>query len=496
MQNHLISTHVFFLPFSWELKNISGRQVLKEHVQTKTKLRENISLEGWRRKPLKALTDESYNEYVYFYKPALNMLYDHDTGKLLYIYEKEELNSKSFLEMKVDGKSYHLALTDMALRLYKSGIGLLSFTCTNHTYKKPEEIMAINSLSKSVYPYQLPLEQARKDLFPEEVMISIDDKTKIVERFEEDYKKIPLRICAMLRSVLGKSFIFEYKFLGKNKLFVEPLFGNRMFVLCTYKNASFLEAIKNNTLSKQLLNSFILFSRREKLLEGESYLYLPKVAYGMSRFSLVCIMETDKESKLYNQLVILALTQKASLSHFGNQIAFIADLPKSELVPAIEDLYEIYIRFISQMHFNEVTVDVQGSYIYNELLKQLAVEKEIKELDFEMQEIHEYAELINKAQSKGKMDFLTIIGTALVIPTFVTGFFGMNILQEKFLNWWEYKEVALWFNGYVILPVLAVLLVYSLWTKKNRKSFMTRSILFLVLGISFYIIMKWGCGMG
>lgn len=494
MQEHLISTHVFFLPFSWELKNISGRQVLKEHVQTKTKLRENIPLEGWRRKPFKALTDESYNEYVYFYKPALNLLYDHDTGKLLYIYEKEGLNAKSFLEMKVDGKTYHLPLTEMDLRLYKSGIGLLSFTCINSTHREPEEIMAINSLSKSVYPYQLPLEHARKDLFPEEVIISINDNMKIVERFEEDYKKTPMRTCSMIRSILGESFIYEYKFSEKSKLFIEPLFGNRMFVLCLYKNASFLHAIKNNTLSKRFLNNFILFSRKEKLLEGESYLYLPKVVYGMSRFSLVCIMETNQESKLYNQLVVLALTQKASLSHFGNQIAFIADLPKNELVPAIEDLYEIYIRFISQMHFNEVTVDVQGSYIYNELLKQLAVEKEIKEIDFEMQEIHEYAELVNKAQSKGRMDFLAIMGTALVIPTFVTGFFGMNILQDKFLKWWEYKEVALWFNSYVMLPVLVIFLVYSLWTKKNRKSRMKRNILFLFLAISFYILMKWGCG--
>lgn len=494
MQEQLISTHVFFLPFSWELKHISGRQILKGHKQIKTK--EIIHLEGWKSKTFKDLTDETYNEYVYFYKPAINMLYGREDKTFLYTYEKEGLNNNSFVQMKVDGKIYCLPLENMELRLYKSSIGLLSFSCVNKRYTAPEDIMAINSLSKSVYPYKLPLKNARKDLFPEEVLISINDTVKIVERFEEDYKNMPMRISAMLRKVLGESFVFDYKHLKRDKLLIEPLLGNRMFVLCEYKNATFLQDIKNKTLTKRFLNSFILFSRREKLLEGESYLYLPKVVYGMSRFSLVGVTETNRESKLYNQLVILALTQKASLLHFDNQIALIAELSKAELVPAIQNLYEIYIQFISQMHFTEVTVDVQGSCIYNELLKQLAVEKAIKELDFEMQEIHEYATLIDKAQSKGKVDFLTIIGTALVIPTFVTGFFGMNILEDKFLTWWKYKEIALWFNSYVILPIALVLLVYTLWTKKSRSSRMARNILLILLLLSFYILMRWGCGIG
>ncbi|MEG0579289.1 MAG: CorA family divalent cation transporter, partial [Niameybacter sp.] len=240
----------------------------------------------------------------------------------------------------------------------------------------------------------------------------------------------------------------------------------------------------------------ILFSRREKLREGESYLDLPKVVYGMSRFSLVCVTASNKETKLYNHIVLLALAQKASLLHFGNQIARIAELPKVELVQAIEDLYEVYIQFISQMHFNEVTVDVQGSYIYNELLRQLMIEKEIKALDFEMQEIHEYAALIDQAQSKGKMDFLTVVGTALVIPTFVTGFFGMNIMEDMFMDWWQHKEIILWFNSYALLPVGVMLLVYSLWNKKSRKSRVLRSILLIFILISIGVLLKWGCGIG
>ena len=84
MQDGIISTHVFYLPFSWELKNISGRQVLKGHKHKKTK--DRIPLEGWKDRVFKALTDESYNEYVYFYKPAFQMLYDVEGKSMVYNY--------------------------------------------------------------------------------------------------------------------------------------------------------------------------------------------------------------------------------------------------------------------------------------------------------------------------------------------------------------------------------------------------------------------------
>ena len=494
MSKGIISTHVYILPFAWELKNKHGRGTLKQHKQMNHSALEN--LESWKQQDFQIENATRYNEYVYFYKPALQMLYPIKNQQLVRIYKKEGLNYKSTLKLKVEQQEYNLKLRWVELRLYKSGVGTLTLHCENHEIRAPEGIMAINSLSKCVYPYLLPLSEAHKDLFPEQVIIQMSDKEYIVENFTEDYEKKPMCMISMMRTLFGNSFVFEYNLLKQNKIFVEPLLGNRMFVACIYNNPYFLTQIKNQEISKRFLNSFILFSRREKLREGESYLDLPKVVYGMSRFSLVCITDNAKETKLYNHIVLLALVQKASLLHLGNQIARIAEFPKVELVQAIENLYEVYIQFISQMHFNEVTVDVQGSYIYNELLRQLTVAKEIKELDFEMQEMHEYAALIDQAQSKGKMDFLTIVGTALVIPTFVTGFFGMNILEEKFVDWWNHKEIILWFNSYALLPVCIVLLVYSLWNKKSRKSRLIRTILLTVSLICIFVLIKWGCGIG
>lgn len=492
MSKGIISTHVYILPFAWELKSRHGRGTLKQHKQMDHPIL--YKLESWEQQDFHIEDEKAYNEYVYFYKPALQMLYPIQNQKLVRTYKKMGTQPNSTLILTVEKKNYELKLRWIELRLYKSGVGTLTLHCENYNEDTPEDIMAINSLSKCVYPYLLPLSAAHKDLFPEQVIIKLDSKNQIIENFTEDYREKPMCMISLIRQLFGESFVFEYNFLKQDKIFVEPLLGNRMFVLCVYNNQDLLNQIKSEQVSKRFLNSFILFSRREKLREGESYLDLPKVVYGMSRFSLVCITASRKETKLYNHIVLLALVQKASLLHFGNQIARIAEFPKVELVQAIENLYEVYIQFISQMHFNEVTVDVQGSYIYNELLKQLTVTKEIKELDFEMQEMHEYAALIDQAQSKGKMDFLTIVGTALVIPTFVTGFFGMNILEEKFMDWWKHKEIILWFNSYAILPVCMVLLVYSLWNKKSRKSRLIRTILLTISLICIFVLIKWGCG--
>lgn len=490
MGNQIKSTHVFYFPFSWEYKHSNSRQILKGYKNKKA----NMILNGWHAKSFQLLTDKTYNEYVYFYKPVLQVLYDIENKNNVSIYEKQGIDSNSFIQIQVEQKVYRLNMKNMELRLYRSGIGILSFECLNTRYDTPEAIMAINSLSKSVYPYKLPLSCAYQDLFPKEIKFYFNKEMEIIEKFKLDYKKEPMCIGELLRHIFGESFAFGQTSFKNDKVHITPLLGNRMFVLCMYQDPLFFRSIKNKHVSQRFLNNFILLSKKEKLLEGINYLDLPKVIYGISRFSVMCIMTSDKEVKLYNQLVLVALIQKASLLHFSNAIAFIADLPKQELVGAIENLYEIYVKFIGQMRFNEVTVDVQGSELYNRLLKQLNIERDVRELDFEMQEIHEYAMLIDQAQSKGKMDFLTIIGTALVIPTFVTGFFGMNILQEHFLDWWHHIEIMLWFNGYVLLPILIVLLIYSFWTRKSRKSMVTRNFLLIFLIISFYILMKWGCG--
>lgn len=491
LKTQLISNHVFFFPFTWKIASDQKSLYVKQHKQMKKGLR--VPIETWRERNYEILEDSHYNELVYFYRPVQAVLYENDHSCIVYSYEKEQRGEEDWVMLQVDGMQYELSLEEISLKLYKSGVGIMTFQMGNTKHQQPEHIIAINAIGKCVYPYLLPLEKVQKDFFPERIEIHVGENT-IVERFSKKYKEEPMIVADFLMELMGPSFTCCTGSVGKNMFYIEPLFSNRMFTLCMYQNREFLQAIKDKSVKDQFLTQFMVFSRREKVLDI-SYIQLPKVVYGIGRFSMIGIAMGQEESCLYNQLVTLAIVQRATLLHFSNQLAFISALPKAKLVVGIGNLYEIYVQFINQMYFNEVTVDVQGTSIYNALFKQFGIREEMKELDFEMREVHEYSSLIQKQQSQIRMDLLTIVGSILVIPTFVTGFFGMNILEDRFMKWWVHKDVGLFLNSYVALPVLSVLLVYSWCTRNHRYYKIWGIILVICLVISLSILLTQGCGL-
>ena len=112
-----------------------------------------------------------------------------------------------------------------------------------------------------------------------------------------------------------------------------------------------------------------------------------------------------------------------------------------------------------------------------------------------MDEVHEYATLIEQSASNAKVQLLTIIGAALVLPSFVTSFFGMNILKDESLQWWMNRKVGLWLNSYVILPILIVI-TFTTWSRRKTKKQLFIKILCILLCMgSVIIIIKHGCGL-
>ncbi|MDF2877841.1 MAG: Mg2 transporter protein CorA family protein, partial [Clostridia bacterium] len=98
--------------------------------------------------------------------------------------------------------------------------------------------------------------------------------------------------------------------------------------------------------------------------------------------------------------------------------------------------------------------------------------------------------------SKFKVQLLTIIGAALVIPTFATGFFGMNIFKDEIIRWWINKNVVLWMNGYVFLPIL-IMVVLCTWTRRRtRANHIKHMLLMGVIVISVLVMIRYGCGLG
>lgn len=502
MEKERISEHIFLFPFSWNYKHKKETNLFMQHTQIQNKFFNR--LEGWEEQHLKLRTEKDYNEFVYFYKPIRSALYTmHAHTVIVRNYTYQNLANDNYFIITVNGIAYKLYIEEITLKMYKTGIGLLAFTLSNTSYAGYEAIEGINSFSKAVYPPLLPLSKAKEELFPDEVVIHLNEACHIEEHYTDNYLKKGLNISKMIMGVLGQDFSTQESPNKNGKILIETILGNQMFCLCLYKNKEILKSIQDSTVSYETLERMMTINKKVTYHEeddipehiGSTYYLKNKGGiYGISRFALLCVARDLPENKLYDKLVSLVLMQRATLLSLSNEIAKVSTLGKAEIAPAISSIYEIYIQFINQLYFKEVTEDAQGAHIYEKLSEQLKIQEELEQLNFEIEEVREYANLVEQAQSTIKVELLTIIGAALVIPSFVTSLFGMNILQKEINHWWRSERVALWMNSYVLLPILITVVVCT-WNKRKTKLSITLKVIYFVLFCtSIFIICRYGSG--
>ena len=503
MPDQVKSEHLFIFPFSWKNQQKQGKILFHQRTAIQGKSFERLG--HWKLHISTIESDKDYNEYVYFYKPIRMALYTF-RGQPIIVrnYEYDGLTPLSYFELEQDNKAYRLAIKKIELKLYKTGIGLLCFRLANMRYGAIEDIEAINSFSTCVYPPALPIEKARRMGLPSCIRIHISDTVEWKDDFKRNYYQQGLTISPLIMQVLGRTFTEKVECHLKNPFFIEPILGSQMFCSCMYYNEKLVEEIYKENIELGNLTQLMSLNKQSHALaeldkvedEAESqYLKCEEHIYGINRYMLLCITKAKHHDKLYDQLAKLALMQRATLLNLSSELARISTLPKSELSSAIASIYEVYIHFINQLYFKEVTEDLEGTYIYEQLAKAFKVQEELEQLNFEIDEVNEYANLVEQAASNLKVQLLTIIGAALVIPSFVTGFFGMNIFQEEALHWWRHRAVGLWLNSYVLMPILAVTAL-CLWTKKRSAvSLIFKVLLSVLFLVSLSFMLKYGCGL-
>lgn len=500
MSESEISKHIFLFPFSWKYNYKKSGTLFKQHQHIKN--REFEKLSSWRLQYVSIESDKDYNEFVYFYKPIRSALYTFEKAPLIVRnYTYADLAEDNEFIISVEKVEYKLRITELRLKIYKTGIGLLSFEVANDCYEALEQIEAINSFGKCIYPPILPLSKAREELFPDWVKIRLSPFEEVEEHFERNYYQESLSITPLIMKVLGDPFICRLKFFHLGKIFIEPILGNQMFCLCLYKNEEILNRVRTGRLSYQEIEPLMTLNKRgdwKRECDEETnthYIKNNDCIYGLSRIVLLCVAKEVPKTRLYDQLISLVLMQRATLLSLSTEIARISTLAQVEIAPAIASIYEIYIQFINQLYFKEVTEDEEGGEIYEELSVQLKIREEMEQLNFEIDEVREYASLVEQAQSKIKVELLTVVGAALVIPSFVTSLFGMNILQHEITHWWDSKEVALWMNSYVFLPMLSTVVV-STWNKRKTKARLLLKIVYVLLfSVSLFMIYRYGSGL-
>ena len=467
MEKELRSKHIFIFPF--KIENIKENAVTYYSFKKKTDLdlvNSIIKENGeWMLETYSDLfssydekkIDLSYNTKLYFYESVRNAIFTYfnkddpeslsDEIILNYNYK---INEDPKYHIKTFDKEYILDIKKIGLKIFETGVGVLSFFLDNYNeeYDK-DDILKINALGRNVY---LPFIEAKEaGEIPEYIEITGLNGKNTKEDFEfgEKYSKDTIKLSNIITDILG------FGSFG-SKIEILPLIDHRMFVMSVnnelgyfnkYENVSDLDEVINNDeylykfifidsgklkcQNKKMLNKSLKESTYKRWIDKKS-------VFGISRYSFVLLKEDNQMDALNNhmetlyfEMVALVLAQRVSLLNFSDEISRISRLDEKDS-KRILNLYQNYLQFSNRMFFRQVSAQEQGIELYNTLFSKSDILLLIEDLNKEMESLHEYARLSNSDQSQKSLEMIENLNKWLLVPTFVTGLLGINIFQSKF----------------------------------------------------------------
>lgn len=550
----LYSQHSFLFPFKWDILKGKKFKELNYHERTDiVELSKIINHDIWEAKNFDI--KKNYNEFEYFYPHIRDALYtdlvnnhidekkidpDKDTISLYFEHKDFKDGNKKFIikksfseEDKVNGKNkirsyevqeqYELEITSVILRIFETGIGVLSFHVENKKYKLVEDVLRINDYGRRLYE---PFQGAKGNQTAEEISIG---------KFKNTFSGIENRL-KIIEDILGQPFYYHDEISYTENSYKDPLkkiqfqqvIDDRMYTLSWIGNNSFINNVtefKEKEGNYQYIysdnwyeyvfvdgngktcNSKIM---QKELIEKSTYdrWIDDGTLYGISRYSFV--MATNEEyfaknilrthlDSMYYQMAVLSLVQRASIIRFSGEVARISSLEnkKAFITQEISSIYKNYIQFINRIYFREVTAQEQGIELYSMIIESMNVEREVKDLDNEIQELHNYATLIEDKTINDKMNRITVIGILLAFPSFITGFFGMNIFNDIFTDFSPEKifsspVISKWFGLFILLPILLIVLEEKLSIIEKLKKKINFWAVYIITCIIFLYLIRRG----
>jgi hypothetical protein len=461
------SYHIFYFPFKWELKDKKDK-LFSERTNI-----ENIkpdTFSNWLYNPAPVDDREAgelYNEKNYYYKFVHPVLYD--TGKrdsILKHYERKETQTGDvYYKIARKDKTYTLHVDAMNLNLYATGVGMLTFFLRNEqeNQKSPEDILTINQYGRRIFPLFIG-DIAKRGQIAES--LSIEGLYGNPDRYKEDFSGYTCE-----NSWKPACFIENLIKDLSESIQIEPVIDDRMFVNCWYGNNELSKKIKNGELNidksepgkKEIFNDqddfwykYIFVDTdtvccqnselRKELTCRHTYKRWQEggTLYGISRYSLVLLTDEEEFAKdvllvhtrtLHSRMVELLLIQRASILKFSNETTNVSKIFEDgkgyeSMISEISSLYRAYIRFVNQIYFREIVAQDQGIELYQLMTDILDIENQIKDLDDEIEELHQYVSLKNSER-------LNIIAVILLPATLVASLFGMNNTNGLVSFWWQ-----------------------------------------------------------
>ena len=429
----IYSYHTFMLPFTYGISN--KKKIIKDWEKTKY--------------------DVGYNQQSYFHKFFKDSMYSNN----IEIYNKESFKNSTITMKK--SKNYTLTLKDVTLRLFDTDIGILTFNIENTNHYDAKSILEINDYLRRIYPEYLDHKYKVSGLVPE--YVTLGDKTEYF-KYDKNLKKPKL------------SKIIEQFIPSK---YIQPAVDDRMFTISFYNNPNLSNQLKENYIYNDTWYEYVFVDgngkmvqdkvMQKELIQKATYTRWKDYGtmYGMSKYSFVCLANSDfpleHMKSIYFDMFTLLLMVRATLLKFASEVSEIANnLEKNTTSNNVTKLYEEYIKFINKYYFREITAKDQGLELYEKSLEILSIQRDVKDLDNEIEELFKYVEMqqrkdteIEAEKTNEKLNFLTMLGGVLIPASLITGLFGMNTIDKYTV-------------GTVIVSIIGMF-IYMKFKKENHE---------------------------
>ncbi len=469
----LYSYHNFMFPFRFDkvVKSFDDRHdFYKKHsfddrVKLDESFKSDLENNKWRYEHFAVKNSLDYNELVYFHdfvKDSLFNKQEFKEGATSYFFKKEIAEDASFVLKILNKEAYALDLKGVTLRIFDTGVAILSFEVENRKYSDVQDILNINEYGRRVYPQFLgenfSTKVTKETFLPESTTVN-----GIEEHFCDLYKEI--KIAKYITEILGDTFTTQQNV--EDKYFIQPIIDDRMFVLSWYGNDSFSQCTKKDLMYDDWYKYIFVDGKditvqdkdmQKKLIEKSSYTRWKGYGtfFGVTRYSFVSLSQNSAFTRdvlplphmktIYFQMVILLLAQRASLLRFSDEITAISDVKDEQyILENISILYKNYLRFVNKLYFKEITAQDQGIELYDKAQDVLNITRDMEDLRQEIASLNEYASLEQEKKENEEMQKLTKLGTIFLPGTFIAGLLGMNVFPDNLINNWCMLIIAFLF---------------------------------------------------
>ena len=514
------SYHIFLFPFKWDYK-ASDTSIENIPFEERTRIDyfdKSLDKKRWIANDFSIEKGIDYNEWIYFYPFVRQAIYTTND-------QKEGLIKQYLFALKDDGiysihtkkgkQRYDLDLERITLNCYDTGVAILTYHLKNSKYTDKEDILIINDFGRRIHPSFLDANSfdisfTKNSFLADKIELNYDEDNPITESEDFSYydnpdsiKQNPIYLPNHVGKLLGTNF--KTANIQNGDILVDPIIDDRMYVICWYGNDNESERLKEWNGSDKIYKyelddfwyQFIFIDNDEVTCTGrkmkqnlinqstntrwiedtEKTKY--GTLYGITRYSFLMLTNEGWFSKtilpnhlktMYYQMVMLNLAQRASVLRFSSEITYVSGLNDDVIVDSVKQLYKKYLRFLNKIHFREVTAQEQGIELYDKLQEMMKIERDVQNMDRELEELHNYAILVEgekrlkeeqeqtkiekqreydekererkrqvredarkiiEGQKTDAINRLSLIGALFLIPTFISGYYGMNIFNDK-----------------------------------------------------------------